>query len=1847
MRLPPERHAFGMCHAGRIRRPMFSTPLSVLAVPYRLLGGSGRISTLLALVSTALLLSLPQSNAADCNGNDIDDLDDIASSFSDDCNGDAIPDECDVNPLTFELEGSPLAVPRFPLAVATADFNRDGELDIVVGSQATDGTSILSVLLRDPVDAVFSSAVEYDAGTKLSALAVADLTDDGAADVVSVNETQLLLFENDGTGTFADGVAVIVGETAAAIVAGDLSGDGLPDLIVTHSAAGSVSVLENQGSGSFLAPQPHAVGEFPSSVLAADLNGDGDVDLAVGNRNSATVSVLLSQGDGNLASSVDYPAGVVRPFGIVASDFDGDGSIDLALGSGSAVAVLTNAGDGSFGAPSIVNYSGTASAIAVGDVDGDIDPDIVVSFLRSDQLMLVRNVTVSAGEPAAEFRGLVETQGNLLRSRAVAAGDIDGDGDCDAVVITNNSVELARNDGESTRSVSFASSAYQSTAKPHTGAIGDIDGDGDIDAITGNNTRVNGITVYVNRGDGTYPDRVGYTTEGSTISLALFDVESDGDLDIAALGGGGTAVTTRVEIMTNDGENRYAHAGGYTVSDKPIHVSTGDTTGDGFPEFFVSHSFVSSFSVFRNLQDGTFEGTSIDVGSSQSFSMTADVDRDGDLDVAISAGGGVELLINRGDGTFDPPRRYPVAGSPSGIAAGDLDGDGYIDLATANRGAGSVSMLRNLGQTGGDELFAPAVSASVDFAPASIAVGDMDRDGRAEMATANVGDNSASVLFVGAGQALERSLTFAVGNNPRHIFTGDVDLDGDLDLVTANWGSVDITVLSNQTPVVDADFLERICTEGDFVSISVPSSLGRFVKFVVPAKDDPSLIPPVFQNVRRFSLHEDFLAGAFPDRFPTRPQGDEYDELVGRRATRDYYVGALARRRTAEGIVYAFTVAADTGFDPAEVLQESEVEHVYQQLLTAFDLELLAYEPDTQLAKDQAATWQNPPFPIVSESAPQIDYEAYTLGIGFGRVRIFTLEEFEAANSSGLFTFQDIIVVDEAPRDVEGVVGGFITGAIQGPLSHVSVRTARRGTPNAFVADALEEFARFENRLVRLEVGPVTFFVDEADPQEAEDFWATNRPSLPRLAGIDATHGSFDHLFDMELEGAVNPVSRFGGKATNLARLQRVLTGELAEFQEQGFAIPMRYYVEFMATNRVDVGGRDLSYAEFLAEMLADETFKSDSATRFQRLEEFRELVRGEGVVDPALVAALVARIEEVFGSRQVMVRFRSSSNVEDALEFNGAGLYESTSVCAADTVDPATPDGSHCDPTRNSERTIERALKKVWSSLWTFRAHEERTFFQIPPEAATMGLLVNRAFLDEAANGVAFTGNPQNVRDRRYMITAQLGEESVVSPAAGISVERTFLEVSDGDVVRIVRDRRSSLVEPGEVVMSDDDLSTLGRLMWHIDQNFPLDLEGHAREQVLLDFEFKIEPDGSLAVKQVRPFLIPDTVPPSPDFELEVPAGTALCGVFTEDLDGREPRTEYETKSRVTLRSGVHPLPTGSSSFSADLIEEVVFGPEQLVATAVETGLFQVEAAAGTNGETVYSFSYTQGFQLPSGDAFEVRLSGFDLRGRGSTPVEKTLSFDEDFMTSQLSARGVLAGQPVTGYSSCTHSLLPRWEIDVDLGGGSRISLVERFLPSEVNLSSGPASLRRAEIELDGHSIVVTDYWRLVYSARRHNVDVRYWVVLETPINVTGVERPVKVVEVEAPDPVLPGEPPETAVVRYLDDNFVVMTTVMPTAFNKVRTAEAFFVRGDVEVNGMLQLGDALSLLGYLFRRGAAPECVKTADVDDDGRVTVSDGVKILLHLFAGGAAPVAPLSCGTDPTPDALSCQFYSGCD
>ncbi|MBI4603026.1 MAG: VCBS repeat-containing protein [Planctomycetes bacterium] len=1796
-----------------------------------------------AVWTAGLVLGLATSSGArDCNGNGAPDRDDVASGASEDCNSDGLPDECEGEPLPYTSR-SALPLPGSPRALATEDLDMDGLLDVAVGHGDGLSRGGVSVLLNRGAGELARD--DYEAAEPMSSLAAGDLDGDGDRDIALVDSRALRVLWNDG-GRFGGPLAVETPRRLRALAAGDLDADGSEDAVATDLEGDSVWVFFARGGG-FEPPREHAAGRSPIGLELADLDSDGDLDVATANRLSEDVALLLNDGSGDFAPAARVPLRGGAPQGILAADLGADdGRPDLAVPVETGVEVLAGQGGGGFRFASSFALEAAilepgVSGLAAADLQGDGRLDLALGSYS------VREVTALLGKGDRSFRSAATLSLDGV-PRGLAAGDIDGDGDPEIVAVTSRQdVALLWNDRSgSPASVSFLRRGFAIPHEPHALALADLDGDSAADAAAATGTW-GSLAVLRNDGSGglghlkTYP----LAPNGGLESIAPVDLDRDGRLDLVAADAG----SSRLRVLRNAGEAAFAAAGSLSVGIRPVFVAAGDLDRDGAGDVLSVNQGADSVSVLLNAGDGKLgPERAVRVGAGPISAALGDLDSDGDLDAAVANESSSSASILLGDGAGGFPRRADIdVARPGSIAAADLDADGRRDIAVASAAQGGVLILRNQGGGG----FEPARIVPVGQPLNSLAAGDLNGDGRADLVGADFTQSRLWVLLHEAGLKYRPPASFPTGNGPRAVVLGDLNGDGSLDLVTADHAARQVEVHANLTPGGFAGpYLERVCTPSDFHKVSVPAPEGgevvRLTKYLAPADPaDGSLLPTLFQNARRFPLHQELLAAQFPDRFPALDL-EAYARLVGQRATRKYFVGSISRLAASEEPLFGFDVLADYLSDPRERPTRDEVRGVYLSLAAAFTLRPLAYAPGDRLAREDVARWRDPGFPVhLGRTAGEADYRAYSLGVGYGRARILDPQAFAEANARGRIGFQDVLVLEGAPRDIEGVVAGVITAEPQGELSHLAVRTARRGTPNAFAARALETFAPLEGKLVRLEVRPDGFGAQEATPEEARAWWEANRPQLSTPPSVDEAYAALDGLEEMDLSGTVAPPeARYGGKAANLARLQAILTGPFEAYRERGFAVPVRYYLEFLRGNRIPSAldpERQVTYEDFLGELAGWPDFQSDPELRFEVLRRFREWAQERGEVPRGLVGRLWRRIEEVFGDAEVLVRFRSSSNVEDALELNGAGLYDSTSACAADDVDANASGPSICDPSRADEIGIARALRRVWASLWNFRAYEERAFYGVPQERTAMAVLVTRAFLDERANGVAFTGNPANPLDRRYLVIAQAGEASVVSPEPGVTAEKDLLEVEDGRVVRVVRAERSSLLPPGDFVLSEAELEELGRVLGHIDRNFPIDLGGRRREDALLDIELKVEADGSLAVKQVRPFLRGSSAALAPTFELVVPQGTVACGTFVEL---RPPREAYELKSTVRFAPGRIALPAASEAFSAALFEEVRLGPERELASPLEPGTFRVTATPGEGGIATYRFRYQQRFELPGGAPFDLELTDLSFRARGAEPLEPARLLDEERLASEVTLQGV--GERIVRYSSCGHEGLPLWVIAVRTEDGSAFVLEERFEPPGGIALTGPAALVRARVSLRGLEREVSDYWHLVYSAGRHNLNVRYWVLLDPPLEVPGLGRPVRAVEIVAPEPRLGVE----ARVSYLDQSFETIASSAVLAFARTADDEPSgerFRRGDANADGGVDLSDAVTVLEHLFRGGAPPVCLKAADADDDGALSLRDAIAVLLHLFAGaGPLPEPSGACGADPTRDGLRCESQPGC-
>jgi hypothetical protein len=318
-----------------------------------------------------------------------------------------------------------------PFTVHTADLRGNGTLDLVTGNRShfvgpTEVPGSVSVLLGSG-DGTFQSHVDYAAGFSPRAVAIGDFTGDGIPDLVVADEGSfdghdplggLRILRGNGDGTFQPAQDILTGQNVGNVVAGDFSGTGHLDLIVTTAAG--VSELRGNGDGTFQATV--SITAQTGKLTVGDFNHDGNLDLVVA---GLRVQVFLGNGDGTfqLSQTFDplFSSSGVRD--VLAADLRGNGTLDLVMegGFGDTPEVALGNGDGTFGTPSRLPGLGFDSGIAVGDFSGDGIPDLVFGLSQDQGVELLKG----NGDGTFRFRGAFFTGANPF---AVAAGDFNGDG---------------------------------------------------------------------------------------------------------------------------------------------------------------------------------------------------------------------------------------------------------------------------------------------------------------------------------------------------------------------------------------------------------------------------------------------------------------------------------------------------------------------------------------------------------------------------------------------------------------------------------------------------------------------------------------------------------------------------------------------------------------------------------------------------------------------------------------------------------------------------------------------------------------------------------------------------------------------------------------------------------------------------------------------------------------------------------------------------------------------------------------------------------------------------------------------------------------------------------------------------------------------------------------------------------------------------------------------------------------------------------------------------------------------------------------------------------------------------
>lgn len=321
----------------------------------------------------------------------------------------------------------------FPEGIAVGDFNRDGNLDL---AEVFYSSSIpqLSIFLGNG-DGTFRSAATYSLAAchnsaSVFALATGDFNGDGNLDLVlgcSTDEGTSILLGN-GDGTFQAPQQASTDELLCP-AAGDVNGDGKLDVVGVGTSTNMVQVLPGNGDGTFQPPLTSPITSYDcTSLVLADFNSDGKLDVAVGSFGPGEHGILglgayvvaLGNGDGTFTGSAGNAFSEVGGFYMTAAELTGDGNPDLLFSFGGDVWTLLGNGDGTFQDNPVITASEALGPEFIGDFNGDGEPDALVGN------------TVLLGNGDGTFQSY-QPGTPIYVVPSPIAGDFNGDGRLDAL----------------------------------------------------------------------------------------------------------------------------------------------------------------------------------------------------------------------------------------------------------------------------------------------------------------------------------------------------------------------------------------------------------------------------------------------------------------------------------------------------------------------------------------------------------------------------------------------------------------------------------------------------------------------------------------------------------------------------------------------------------------------------------------------------------------------------------------------------------------------------------------------------------------------------------------------------------------------------------------------------------------------------------------------------------------------------------------------------------------------------------------------------------------------------------------------------------------------------------------------------------------------------------------------------------------------------------------------------------------------------------------------------------------------------------------------------------------------
>ena len=703
--------------------------------------------------------------------------------------------------------------------IIVGDVNGDGKDDLLMvhpstcafvtkGQSAQPGCSVsgstFDVLISNG-NGTFTLGHNYPISAySLNGGVLIDSNGDGKLDLVAIDSEALgveLVSLGNGDGTFQTPTVLATLSAAAPgnIVFADFNGDGILDF--EGSVSGQVSVYLGSTTG-FVLP---VVLTTPDSVYdscgetVGDLSGDSKPEIVSVNCNDSTITIYVNNGDGSFLAGVYYDVAknsasdtvvYVYPYFVTIADINGDGKNDIISSNyyGGDVTLLFGNGDGTVNVPTMGYAVGgyPYNPALVGDFNGDGLADILVS----DDIF---SMAYLQGYGDGTFRSALDYYSPTANSTypdslGIATGDFDGDGIPDFAVGQSTDATLGF-----TVFLSNANGSLQSGVNYGTGGsmsfitVADFNKDGKLDiAATSANDGV--VEIFTGNGDGTFTTGGSYatdTTEGGVFPQVIVsgDFNHDGNLDLAIVND--NEGTRTLGVLLGDGTGAFGAPTTYALSQYGSDLAAADLNGDGFVDLVVALNNNGSVAVFmaNNDSSGTFKAETdiaFDVTSLEGVAV-GDLNGDGFADLAVTEDNypfsEIGIALGNGDGTFQSPIAYPntlqdaTLNAPRAafIKMADINGDGKLDLVYTNSDYGTVGVILGVG----DGTFLPPVESVAGGYAWDLALADVNGDGAIDVVTADDDFGGVTVLLNASGSATLPNFAVSVATPTVTVKAGD------------------------------------------------------------------------------------------------------------------------------------------------------------------------------------------------------------------------------------------------------------------------------------------------------------------------------------------------------------------------------------------------------------------------------------------------------------------------------------------------------------------------------------------------------------------------------------------------------------------------------------------------------------------------------------------------------------------------------------------------------------------------------------------------------------------------------------------------------------------------------------------------------------------------------------------------------------------------------------------------------------------------------------------------------------------------------------------------------------------